>query len=196
MRTLKEIDNDLNEARSELSKVEGRHAEVYSRIVGYYRAVSNWNKGKREEYGERKLYSAEGSLANAVCCAARSARKTNNNGVSLANEDISAKIREFPVQAKTTMTAGTEEGRLLLFVRPNCPKCPAAKSAAGKLGIYVETVNADTETGLAEAAKRNVMSTPTAILLAKDGSELARARDAVSISKIRDFVPQLERKSA
>jgi len=31
-------------------------AEVYSRIVGYYRTVKNWNKGKREEYGDRLLF--------------------------------------------------------------------------------------------------------------------------------------------
>jgi ribonucleoside-triphosphate reductase (formate) len=35
----------------------GRETEVYSRIVGYYRSVKNWNRGKREEYGERKLFS-------------------------------------------------------------------------------------------------------------------------------------------
>jgi anaerobic ribonucleoside-triphosphate reductase len=28
--------------------------EVYSRIVGYLRPVSQWNKGKREEYDQRK----------------------------------------------------------------------------------------------------------------------------------------------
>ncbi len=28
--------------------------EVYSRVVGYYRPVSQWNKGKREEFSERK----------------------------------------------------------------------------------------------------------------------------------------------
>lgn len=28
--------------------------EVYSRVVGYYRPVSQWNRGKREEFNERK----------------------------------------------------------------------------------------------------------------------------------------------
>ena len=31
--------------------------EVYSRVVGYYRPVSNWNNGKKQEYGERKEFS-------------------------------------------------------------------------------------------------------------------------------------------
>ena len=30
--------------------------EVYSRVVGYLRPVSQWNKGKQEEYKDRKEY--------------------------------------------------------------------------------------------------------------------------------------------
>jgi ribonucleoside-triphosphate reductase len=30
--------------------------EVYSRIVGNYRPLQNWNEGKKKEYGERKKY--------------------------------------------------------------------------------------------------------------------------------------------
>ena len=35
--------------------------EVYSRVVGYYRPVSNWNIGKRQEFRERR-YVRIGSL--------------------------------------------------------------------------------------------------------------------------------------
>jgi len=31
-------------------------AEVYSRVVGYYRPVQNWNRGKQLEFQERKLH--------------------------------------------------------------------------------------------------------------------------------------------
>ena len=34
----------------------GGNAEVYSRIVGYMRPVSQWNDGKREEFADRKLF--------------------------------------------------------------------------------------------------------------------------------------------
>jgi len=34
----------------------GSEAEVYTRVVGYYRPVSRWNKGKQEEYRERQEY--------------------------------------------------------------------------------------------------------------------------------------------
>ena len=33
--------------------------EVYSRVVGYYRPTSQWNKGKQEEFKDRKEISNE-----------------------------------------------------------------------------------------------------------------------------------------
>lgn len=41
----------------ELCAVEGTKCEVHSRIVGYYRAVQNWNPGKSAEYKARKVYT-------------------------------------------------------------------------------------------------------------------------------------------
>ncbi|MCD6248507.1 MAG: ribonucleoside triphosphate reductase, partial [Hadesarchaea archaeon] len=35
----------------------GASTEVYSRVVGYYRPVRNWNAGKQEEFRERKPYN-------------------------------------------------------------------------------------------------------------------------------------------
>ncbi len=32
--------------------------EVYSRVVGYIRPVSQWNKGKKAEYDQRKEFVA------------------------------------------------------------------------------------------------------------------------------------------
>jgi len=34
----------------------GKATEVYSRIVGYFRPVANWNKGKQQEFADRKPY--------------------------------------------------------------------------------------------------------------------------------------------
>ena len=33
--------------------------EVYSRIVGYFRPVVNWNKGKQQEFHDRKCFKVE-----------------------------------------------------------------------------------------------------------------------------------------
>lgn len=30
--------------------------EIFSRVSGYYRPVQNWNKGKQEEFKERKTF--------------------------------------------------------------------------------------------------------------------------------------------
>jgi len=41
--------------------------EVYSRVVGYLRPVKQWNKGKKEEFRERKTYHVEHKCESAVC---------------------------------------------------------------------------------------------------------------------------------
>ena len=30
--------------------------EVYSRVVGYMRPITQWNKGKKQEFKDRKLF--------------------------------------------------------------------------------------------------------------------------------------------
>ena len=42
----------------------GQKTEVYSRIVGYFRPVQNWNIGKRQEFDERVEFS---ELKAATC---------------------------------------------------------------------------------------------------------------------------------
>ena len=34
----------------------GKETEVWSRVVGFYRPVQNWNKGKQSEFSERKVF--------------------------------------------------------------------------------------------------------------------------------------------
>ena len=37
-----------------------RKCDVYSRVVGYFRPVHMWNRGKKEEFQDRKLYVIKG----------------------------------------------------------------------------------------------------------------------------------------
>lgn len=60
-RTLAQIDAELAERREALAQVRGRETEIYSRIVGYYRSLRNWNHGKKAEFVERLTYAAEES---------------------------------------------------------------------------------------------------------------------------------------
>lgn len=49
----------LDKLKKELDNVKGTACEVYARIVGYYRPISNWCRGKQEEYKERKNFDVE-----------------------------------------------------------------------------------------------------------------------------------------
>jgi ribonucleoside-triphosphate reductase len=176
MRNLEVIKQELSAAREALSCVEGTPTEVYSRIVGYYRSVRNWNKGKREEYQERKLFDP--------------LRKTP---ALVGKETVFSTCETFIERELANQQKEEESSKVLLFVRASCPACPGAKDAAFKLGIPVDLVNADTNDGFAEAAKRQVMSTPTAIFLREDGSELGRARN---VGEIKSFAAKLVSLSA
>ena len=41
----------------------GAVCEVYSRVCGYFRPVSNWNKGKKEEFRQRKTFRVPGIVS-------------------------------------------------------------------------------------------------------------------------------------
>jgi ribonucleoside-triphosphate reductase len=53
-----EIIVKLGELEAKLQGVKGTECEVYSRIVGYFRPVKQWNNGKQEEFAERETYVA------------------------------------------------------------------------------------------------------------------------------------------
>ena len=40
--------------------VKRQRCEVYSRVVGYIRPVTQWNKGKQSEFADRKVFSLAG----------------------------------------------------------------------------------------------------------------------------------------
>lgn len=40
-------------------KLERQKCEVYSRVVGYIRPVSQWNDGKKAEFSNRKAYDKQ-----------------------------------------------------------------------------------------------------------------------------------------
>jgi anaerobic ribonucleoside-triphosphate reductase len=50
---------DLEQKREE---VKGTVTEVYERIVGYYRPITHWNKGKAQERVERKMFEIKGTV--------------------------------------------------------------------------------------------------------------------------------------
>jgi ribonucleoside-triphosphate reductase len=46
---------------SEKVKKERTECEVYSRVVGYLRPVGQWNRGKQQEFSDRKTFKKTSS---------------------------------------------------------------------------------------------------------------------------------------
>jgi hypothetical protein len=51
-----EILLEIEKLEANLAEAKGTECEVYSRIVGYFRPVKQWNNGKQEEYSEREAF--------------------------------------------------------------------------------------------------------------------------------------------
>ena len=55
--------DELKKEEQKKDHVCGMPCECYSRVTGYYRPVSNWNKGKQEEFKDRKRFT----IPNTCC---------------------------------------------------------------------------------------------------------------------------------
>jgi hypothetical protein len=65
--------------------------------------------------------------------------------------------------------------RIKLFVKDDCPRCPAAKRACEGL-VGVEVFDVGEMDGLAEAAFHGVLATPTVLVVDTAGAEVASWR--------------------
>lgn len=52
----------MAKTKVETQKVKVIPCEVYSRVVGYFRPVQNWNPGKQQEFKERKTVRIDNYL--------------------------------------------------------------------------------------------------------------------------------------
>lgn len=164
------IDSKINELRKQLQSVEGKETEVYSRIVGYYRSVRNWNKGKKSEYKQRNPFvvreesTGSGHLTPEipVPVATISAAPIHDLGLPLMDDSVSA----------------------LYFFRTTCPNCPPVKEYLGGLTVSVKAVNVDTQEGLAEAIAHQILAAPTVLVLDVNGLEIYRTS---SVDGLREF---------
>jgi len=185
---LKEIDSRLEELNTQLMDSEKRTTEVYSRIVGYYRSVKNWNKGKKEEFGIRKTFQV------LHCTPQKSTAAVETTPV--VEEPVKV---ETPVEEKAVVeTAAIEtpaqgdlfsqetersEGLMYRFYfRKDCPNCPPMKNFVETLDVKGDYIDVDQEEGLQMAVSDNVYTAPTVILFNEKQEELFRT----------DNVPGLE----
>ena len=54
--TKENAEMEIKRLEKERETTKGNDCEVYSRVVGYLRPVKQWNKGKQEEFKERKEF--------------------------------------------------------------------------------------------------------------------------------------------
>ena len=113
-----------------------RETEIYSRITGYYRPVKNWNKGKSQEFKDRKVYSVDNQKSPAV-------------------------EREF--DNETIIEHHKDNDNLILFTTTTCPNCVIAKKTLDSENITYKTINVDEDSDLAR--QYNIVTAPTLVNL-------------------------------
>ena len=169
-RTIEDIERDIAAARAELENVHGTETEVYARIVGYYRAVKNWNKGKSDEFNQRRMF------------------EVNDEGYSvLAAERCACESKPAVTETAETEVTG-EVASYELFVRKTCPNCPPVKAYMADVKVLGRNVDVDSEAGLKEAAGKGVFAAPTVILYNKSGNEVGRCHTVDELKAVFEKV--------
>ena len=163
----KVLEARLAELRNELGKVEGRPTEVYSRIVGYYRSVRNWNAGKRAEYSNRLVYGLPGdeAVAQAPGVTRYLAGLPVDAGTVPAALPAAAVVPSpslFKVAGSASGAprplpeARAERSGVLVFTRKACPNCPPVADFVTTAGLPAVFVDVDGDEGLALARRHGV----------------------------------------
>ena len=130
----------------------GRATEVYSRITGYYRPVQNWNKGKAQEFKDRKTYSFQGL------------------GQKLERMSPAESVKEPEENKAATSAAEKVSGNsnFLLFTTKTCPNCKIVKKVLGEKGIEYEMIDAEENEEMCD--KYGIMQAPTLVAVNDDGT--------------------------
>ena len=163
--TLDRINSRLEELKTSKTQIQGLETEVYARIVGYYRSVRNWNKGKKEEYTKRINYSG---LSDE--------RPLSGPGPVLVPDDDSQKELSFSPES------GPSE--YLYFFRKTCPNCPPVAAWLDASELKGRKIDVDRESGMHEARLFDVSAAPTAILLDSAGREVGRGSTVASLESL------------
>lgn len=179
MKTIEEIDKEIEILTKKLREVKGTPTEVYTRIVGYYRNIENWNKGKREEYHLRKTFKID----------SKKFEERVNNVESIFQGNA---IESPNIATEKTKNAFPNNYNLLnnidyyiIFTREFCRNCPPVKEyLKNKVSIKGEEIDVSNELGLSIANKYNVMSTPTVIFFDKSNNELFRVHSLEQLKEI------------
>ena len=184
-RSLEEIQREIEIVKNELKDLHGSETEVYARIVGYYRAVKNWNKGKKDEFELRKTFQIENSdLSSSTNNKAKTEgleNKENKEEVTLKNSDTSSSLL-------TSDKASSGEYSYELFAKKTCPNCPPVKDFMKDIPLEGKYIDVDTDEGLSLAASKGVFASPTVILYNAENNEVARGHNVEELELIFDKI--------
>jgi len=160
--TMIEIDTRIHELEDALAAPVHYPTEIYTRIVGYYRSLANWNAGKREEYDHRQTFAEDATRIKAALAKAEA---------------------RFP-EVKTEGKAAS----YVVFVKDSCPNCPAMKAKLPTLGFEGKSFDVAGDEGFQAAVDWNVTATPTLVLLDCEGNELQRIMAAYDWKKLESYL--------
>ena len=163
------IEKKLASLKAELASVQGTPTEVYSRIVGYYRSVKNWNAGKREEFSQRVTFAMPSGVPSAL-----------ERSSAVAGDPVGS-----PEMASAPSTPDCRPDSYTLFTRKTCPNCPAVKEFLSRSGLHGTEHDVDTPEGIELARSLGILASPTAILRDAEGHELYRA---FTVTELRAFL--------
>lgn len=199
---LKELDEQIAQVRAELEDVHGTQTEVYARIVGYYRAVRNWNRGKADEFKKRKMFELNcderpDAVSQHPKLSAENSPESQQKELELRDSALyaistnSAENRQAEIEQSEIFYDTASPQRISsyeLFARKTCPNCPPVKNFLFGLSLQGSVVDVDTEEGLSEAAVKGVFSAPTVIFYDDGGKEVSRAHNVPDIEEILSAV--------
>lgn len=151
----------------------GGETEVYTRIVGYYRAVQNWNRGKREEYRHRVMFGVPEENSGD-----ERAPAITTGIAEQAPVLVRPAVTALPQQPVSDLQANTRERQTIeYYFRGNCTLCPPVAAALKKSGVRYTTHNVDDPAGYSHAAAAEISSLPTVLFRDVAGVETARVTD-------------------
>lgn len=142
-----------------MSEKCGAKCEVYSRVCGYFRPVANWNKGKKEEFRERKHFKVIGVLL-ALLAALLLPVLT---GCAMV-EAVTNSTREKSIAAGSDTWGGGVEAKT---ATADCP-VPGFECWFGRRKVWYASVR-DRATGQAAAEIVRASNSPLSVSADADG---------------------------
>jgi ribonucleoside-triphosphate reductase len=188
MRDVESINKEIEQLKSELDAVEGTPTEIYTRIVGYYRSLNNWNRGKREEYTKRQTFEYGGDAGSVDAPAGHTTTAASVPTGSAAPEPTYESRRSLAVAERPD--AGARTGAVssyAYFFRPTCSSCPPVRTVLERADIGGEHFDVDTEEGFEKAAEFQILATPTVVFFDADGEQVGRAHAPADVQGFLAF---------